>query len=346
MVKTAGGAPKRRDPKGQVQHSRSFKKTEVDLDLLSDELKDYIKTVGVNDAFDFFEYNSTWSSCAVRSKALAKNYEFVMALLRADASAAIGYTSLKMAVTNALLAKPEARISSDPIGDQAGVIAKRAIVIQTHLRRISTGQEADVAYEKCLLETASYPELAKKLQTMRQICHEMWNNSSKLAIEPYDPEKRQKIQDKDLQDYFFASDSESESESISEKPMHGLMSDFLDSDSGSDSAKPAVKAKPAMAKAKTKAKAKATGKSVGARPSEDDPKIDMKTVKLEGPFPSGKAYIRHKIDGKWKCLVYLEQKTCSKFGQVMKNVFKYIQKHPGIKKSAAVAEKDRLVNKK
>ena len=44
----------------------NFKKSSVDLDLLSDEMKSYVKAVGVKEAFEFREYNSLWSSCAVR----------------------------------------------------------------------------------------------------------------------------------------------------------------------------------------------------------------------------------------------------------------------------------------
>lgn len=99
-----------------------------------------------------------------------------------------------------------------------------------------------------------------------------------------------------------------------------------------------AKKKPAMAKHGMPAEEK--------KPAEDDPKVDLASVRLEGPYPNGKAYIRHKVDGKLKCLVNLEKKCCKNNGEVMKKVLDYIKKNPGCRKSDAVAEKMRLIKKK
>ena len=138
--------------------ARNFTKSSVDADIMCDSLKGYVQQVGSKTAFNFEEYNSTWANCAVRGKALAHTYEFVMALLEVDPKATIVYLDIKQAVVNTLLAIPEAKIDkNDPINDQAGRIARRAIVIQNHLRKLATGREAPGVYQKCLRSVPTTP---------------------------------------------------------------------------------------------------------------------------------------------------------------------------------------------
>ena len=79
---------------------------------------------------------------------------------------------------------------------------------------------------------------------------------------------------------------------------------------------------------------------------DEDPTIHMDSVKLEGPYPNGKCYIRHKPDGiKPQSLVNLDKKKCKKNGEIMKKVLQFIMKTHGCRKSHAVAERDRLMSK-
>ena len=79
---------------------------------------------------------------------------------------------------------------------------------------------------------------------------------------------------------------------------------------------------------------------------DEDPKIHIGSVKLEGPHPSGSCYIRHKPDGvKLQCLVNLDKSSCGNNGEIMKKVLEFIMKNPGLKKSDAVNEKTRLVER-
>ncbi len=79
---------------------------------------------------------------------------------------------------------------------------------------------------------------------------------------------------------------------------------------------------------------------------DEDPQIHMDSVKLEGPYPNGKCYIRHKPDGiKPQSLVNLDKKKCKKNGEIMKKVLQFIMKTHGCRKSSAVAERDRLMSK-
>ena len=55
--------PSQAEDRGTISHGghgggRAFKKSKVDTDLLADELKAYVKRVGVKGAFDFGEYKS------------------------------------------------------------------------------------------------------------------------------------------------------------------------------------------------------------------------------------------------------------------------------------------------
>ena len=100
---------------GSLRHGgkRAIKKSAIDADMLADQLKLYVKEVGVKGAFDFGEYKSTWISCAVRGKALAKIWPYVKAILAVDAKASIPYATAKVSIKNTLMAHPEARISSN-----------------------------------------------------------------------------------------------------------------------------------------------------------------------------------------------------------------------------------------
>jgi len=79
---------------------------------------------------------------------------------------------------------------------------------------------------------------------------------------------------------------------------------------------------------------------------DTNPKIDIGSVKLEGPYPNGKCYIRHKPDGtKLQCLVNLDSTKCANNGEIMKKVMDHIRKNSGLRKSDAVAERDSLISK-
>ena len=127
MVRSAR-PPKRKD-RGTIRHvgyggDRAFKKCKVDTDLLADELKDYVKRVGVKGAFDFGEYKSMCASCAIRAKSLAHIWPYIKALHEADGRASISSLHVKTAVKNTLLAYPEARLTENSYEDDAGKIAK------------------------------------------------------------------------------------------------------------------------------------------------------------------------------------------------------------------------------
>ena len=105
----------------------------------------------------------------------------------------------------------------------------------------------------------------------------------------------------------------------------------------------------AKAQAKAKSKAKFKAKAVPKKPAaciDTNPKIDTGSVKLEGPYPNGKCYIRHKPDGtKLQCLVNLDSTKCANNGEIMKKVMDHIRKNPGLRESDAVAERDSLISK-
>ena len=164
MVRNASD-PKAKPGKGG---NRNYKKTiNIDMDHLTDEIKRYVKAVGCKVAFDFEEYNNLWGACAVRGKALAVIYDFIMALLTVDPSAGIVYSVVKEAVSNVLCSMPESKPSKDaPIRDQAALIASRAVVIQSHLRRMALD---DDQFRRSQEECAHYPELVTKLDTMRSL---------------------------------------------------------------------------------------------------------------------------------------------------------------------------------
>jgi hypothetical protein len=164
MVKKAS-APKAKPGRGG---DRAYKKTvNIDKTHLADEIRGYVQSVGCKVAFEFDEYNTVWGACAVRGKALAANYDFIMAVLSVDPSANIVYTIVKEAVSNVLCSMPESKPSKDaPIRDQAALIASRAVVIQSHLRRMALD---DDQFRRSQEECAHYPELATKLETMRSL---------------------------------------------------------------------------------------------------------------------------------------------------------------------------------
>ena len=123
MVKSA--CPPKRKDRGTISHvdhggDRAFKKCKVDTDLLADELKDYVKRVGVKGAFDFGECKSMYASCAIRAKSLAQIWPYIKALLEADGRASILFLHVKTAVKNTLMAYPEARLSENSYEDDAG----------------------------------------------------------------------------------------------------------------------------------------------------------------------------------------------------------------------------------
>ena len=306
--------------------------------MLCDSLKGYVQQVGSKTAFNFEEYNSTWANCAVRGKALAHTYEFVMALLEVDPKATIVYLDIKQAVVNTLLAIPEAKIDkNDPINDQAGRIARRAIVIQNHLRKIATGREAPYVYQKCLEECDNHPELQSKLEEMHDICAKAWKVTSPSS--PSVPEHSSGTNPlitwfsdpTDVDDDDFDLDLKFLSKLQGKGSTVDALADA--SDKGHIGKKPAANLKKKPSKSDL--------------PGEDkDPVIDVDSVKLEGPYPNGKCYIRHVQGGKKKSLVNLDRSdACKDNGGIMKKVLKYIKQNPGCRKSEAIAEKKRLLKK-
>ncbi len=317
--------------------TRNFTKSSVDSDMLSDSLKGYVAQVGSKLAFNFQEYNSTWANCAVRGKALANTYEFTMALLEVDPKATVVYLDVKQAVVNTLLAVPEAKIDkNESISDQAGRIARRAIVIQNHLRKMCTGREAPDVYQRCHEECANHPELRSKLQEMHGICEKAWSPTS--SVLPVHPSEKQSLSswfadptDIDGDDDEFDLDLKF----LGKLQGKGSTVDALADASGS---KTPLGKKPA---------ANLKKKPSSDLPDEDkDPVIDVDSVKLEGPYPNGKCYIRHVQGGKKKSLVNLDRSdACKDNGGIVKKVLKYIKQKPGCRKSEAIAEKMRLLKK-
>ena len=252
---------------------------------------------------------------------------------------------VKTAVKNTLLAYPEARLTENSYEDDAGKIAKQTIVIQGHVRKMSTGAEAETAYDKCLQETKPYPALHANIMNMQRICTQAWGGHS----------SRQTSQTDDLMSVWegmgISSDDSSETDDI-EKLFGQTDAEDQEEDEeedeedhGSVKCRTGDKAK-AKAKSKAKSKAKAAPKKKPAACIDSNPKIDIGSVKLEGPYPNGKCYIRHKPDGtKLQCLVNLDSTKCANNGEIMKKVMDHIRKNPGLRKSDAVVERDSLISK-
>jgi hypothetical protein len=322
---------------------RNFTKGSVDSDMLSDSLKTYVAQVGCKAAFDFEEYNSTWSNCAVRGKALAKAYEFAMALLECDDKATVVYVDLKQALVNTLLAIPEAKIDkNDPISDQAGRIARRAIVIQNHLRKMCVGLEAPSVYQKCLEEVAHHPGLCDRLKEMHDICTNAWTASSASSVPSPTDDKSIISFFKGTSDMDDDDDFDLDLKFLSKLQGKGPADvDALADTSGAHAAK-----KPSASDSVIKKRPAKSDLPGEGSPRDEDPVIDVGSVKLEGPFPNGKCYIRHVQGGKKKSLVNLDKSdACKDNGGIMKKVLKYIKENPGCRKSEAIVEKNRLMKK-
>ena len=104
----------------------------------------------------------------------------------------------------------------------------------------------------------------------------------------------------------------------------------------------------AKAKSKAKSKAKAAPKKKPAACIGSNPKIDIGSVKLEGPYPNGKCYIisdtslmARNSNASLTSIAQNVQHT----GEVMKKVMDHIRKSPGLRKSDAVVERDSLISK-
>ena len=344
MVRSA--CPPKRKDRGTISHggslrhggNRAIKKSAIDADMLADQLKLYVKEVGVKEAFDFGEYKSTWISCAVRGKALAKIWPFVKAILAVDAKASIPYATAKVSIKNTLMAHPEARLSMHSYEEDASQLAKQTIVIQTHVRRFCYhSSEAQAILDRVLQETSAYQKLHDHILEMHRICGQAWKDDAKGC----DARAESARFEDDLVSLFDDIDTESSSDGAD---IIDLFNDSIEDEE--DDKEPRPGKSKAKAKAKSKAKAKATTMKKPSACIDGDPKIHIGSVKLEGPYPSGSCYIRHKPDGvKLQCLVNLDKSSCGNNGEIMKKVLEFIMKNPGLKKSDAVNEKTRLVKR-
>ena len=332
MVRSAC-PPRRRDRGtishgGSLRHGGAIKKSAIDADMLADQLKLYVKEVGVKVAFDFGEYKSTWISCAVRGKALAKIWPYVKAILAVDARASIPYATAKVSIKNTLMAHPEARISSNSYEEDASQLAKQTVVIQTHVRRFCYhSSEANACLDRVLQETSGYPKLHDHILEMHRICGQAWKEHPNGGDERAESARSED----DLRSLFddIATESSSDGADLMDI-FNGLTEDEED----------AEEPRPG------KSKAKATTVKKPSACIDEDPKIHIGSVRLEGPFPSGSCYIRHKPDGvKLQCLVNLDKSSCGNNGEIMKKVLEFIVKNPGLRKSDAVNEKTRLVKR-
>ena len=220
--------------------------------------------------------------------------------------------------------------------EDAAQLAKQTIVIQTHVRRFCYhSSEAQAILDRGLQETSAYPKLHDHIIEMHRICGQAWKDSAKGC----DARAESARFDDDVVSLFDDIDTESSSDGAD---IIDLFNDSIEDEEDDKEPRPGK----SKAKAKAKSKAKATTMKKSSACVDEDPKIHIGSVKLEGPHPSGSCYIRHRPDGvKLQCLVNLDKSSCGNNGEIMKKVLEFIMKNPGLKKSDAVNETTRLVKR-
>ena len=360
MVKTAKAAKNGLANKGG---SKNFIKGRVDQEHLADKMKDYVKSVG--SAVD--EDNSLWSACGIRPKALAGCHEFVMAMLVVSPHASINYSDLKAAITNVLMAIPEAKVKKGgDISSQGGDIADRGVVLQSHLRRLATGSESEALMKKATLELNSYPSLLKCLRNMVSIVKVAWSEMGVRSPSP-SPTRTEASVSK-AGHVLLMSGSEDDSDvtvGSDGMPCYGFLKGGKksappsegDADALAGSIPPprVKKARPAAAieddtadKIDTVMRKPSAATKIGTamkKPSaaikiDTATKIDIPSARLEGPFTL-QSYIIHKpAEGKKQLVVGCTKSKTTKFHKVLQEVLGKIKANPGCTKAMAVKWRD------
>jgi hypothetical protein len=124
----------------------------------------YVGTVGCKEAFNFGEYQSVWTSCAIRPLPLAKIWAFLFAILAVDPTCAIKYCEIKKAVLSVFHKQPDCKPNSrQSMHDQAAEIAHWSMAIMAHLRRLAVGYDCKREQEKAKQALSVHPVLYEKL---------------------------------------------------------------------------------------------------------------------------------------------------------------------------------------
>ena len=129
--------------------ARNSPKARVETERLGDALKKHVEDVGAANAFHFHEYESAWSSCAIRFQSLAKLVPFLMAILSACPTANLSYSQLKEVFMTVFTSIPACRPKSGPLSTLAGDVADRTIVVLNHVRRLCLGGSCEKEWRKC-----------------------------------------------------------------------------------------------------------------------------------------------------------------------------------------------------
>jgi hypothetical protein len=149
---------------------RNYPKPRVCQEHLVDKLTKYVKKVGTCEAFQLHEYESTSANNAIRAKSLGKLGELILCLLAVDPSAqGLPYTDYKAALHTVLAAFPEAKPKVGSLGEVAGDLADRFMVIINHARKMAIGGQADVNWNKVLDILPPRSQFLQHLTTARDI---------------------------------------------------------------------------------------------------------------------------------------------------------------------------------
>ena len=163
MVKKAA-VPQRQLSRGGARNSP---KARVETERLSDALKNHVEEVGAANAFHFHEYESAWSSCAIRFQSLAKLVPFLMAILGACPTANLSYSQLKEVFMTVFTSIPACKPKSGPLSTLAGDVADRTIVVLNHVRRLCLGGSCEKEWRKCEETLCGLPDKLGQLKDLR-----------------------------------------------------------------------------------------------------------------------------------------------------------------------------------
>jgi len=358
MVKVAK-TPKQMKGRGG---KRNFAKPRTDIELLTDSLCNLVKMKGHESAFNFYEYAGLWVSCAIRHRALAQCAPILLALLKAEPSGALVYTDLKAAFTAVihrvpdLVGKGEKHTS---VQEKAGDLADRCLVLLNHGRLLaSKDKEFQKAEELC--EGHMFKDLQRVVAIIRSSSKAppredtQGATSSKpqqaaspdklehpmLAVEPF------ASQDSDgLPSLSFwtkrkgvtTDESKDEAEELAAELPKTLLAMKEPASSTTGKAASSITKKPASASvphpeaSTTKAVLK---KPVRANVQELDELVDMTTLILKGPYPSGQTYLVHKKPP--KLVTQCTAKQSLHHGKVIKKVLQQLRLTPNATKAMAV----------
>ncbi len=328
--------------------ARNYKKDSIDKEHLADRLRDYVKMS--KDPFQLQDYERMWASCRPRVSALAQLVELGHALADTCPQMTIRYSDLKLVLQDILREHPGVRPGRENPDVKAKHLADKLMVVQKHLRQVSTDPGlkelkkqlprylAD-SFEELIVKisdgSGEAPDPKRQLQArISDVSLDSEGWPAALTRPKSSPSKKQRLPDSKPEEN---EEGDSENELLKQND-HGSTLPCYKKD---------IKAIKKPAASETEVVDKIVARRPSAKPKKkaaptEDFKLISSDLSLKGPF-TNQSYIVQGKGGKPKLVVACSRKASEDFHEVLQGVLEKMKKMKGATKSTAVAERNRLL---